>query len=288
MHTNSINNSPVKYVALGFLVLFFSCKNDPSISTNQHATVSEDQTEYQNGESPNSSSKDNDAQDVNIEHIAKDLVYSWVDKLNIRSAPNTSGKVVLTVQSDDALQLTGDKSDQSETIVLRGVAYDDHWFKVITPDKKEGWVFGGAVKLPDEAKGNEVLSETNFRFPYFGTFDLSDWTKLSDKDESGGDASIITTTYKRKNQYLEVSKVDIGGYGYERSYKLMDENKKVLKERALKFSADMELRELRETVIDYTKSPAKEYSRTQQLKKHHSQLNSLPLMVNGNWIINNE
>ena len=214
-----------------------------------------------------------------------DQLYTWVDQLNIRSGPSTGAQTIATVQSDEALKFTGQKSDNSETIVLRGVAYHEPWFKIITPDEKEGWVFGGAVKRKGETKGNSIIDENNFDFPHFGNFNLKDWQKEPPKDEIGGDAEINTTRYKRGNQILEISVVDVGDYGYGRTHKLMDANNTLLKEREFRFSADVELRELREVVKDFTADPPKQYKRVQTLDKHHSQLNALPMMVNGNWVV---
>ena len=111
----------------------------------------------------------------------KDLLYAWVDKLNIRDTPKLEGKTIASVDNQEALEFTGEKSRQSETIVLRGVAYDEPSLKVITSDQKEGWVFGGAVKRKGEDKGNGLMTETDFDLPYFGRFDLKDWTRQPSK-----------------------------------------------------------------------------------------------------------
>ncbi|MFT7453137.1 MAG: hypothetical protein ACI9VN_003874, partial [Patescibacteria group bacterium] len=102
--------------------------------------------------------------------------------------------------------------------------------------------------------------------------------------EGGGDAEIITMIYKKGNQTLEISYVDVGDYGYGRTYKLRGAGNEMLKEREFHFSADPEMRELKETVKDFTKDPNVQYSRTQKIKKHSSQLNALPLMVDGTWM----
>ena len=212
-----------------------------------------------------------------------EFLYTWVDKLNIRKTPDTKSQTVTIVESKTPLKYTGEKSEESESIVLRGVCYDEPWLRIITPDKMEGWVFGGAVRRKGESKGNKIITEEHFEFPHFGSFNLKEWERLSQKDESGGDAEIITTIYKKGNQVLEISYIDVGDYGYGRTYRLMDSDNKILKERELNFSADAEIRELKEVVKDFTTQPRKQYTRIQKFKKHHSQLNALPLMVNGIW-----
>ncbi len=240
--------------------------------------------EQENSDEPNTE-MDNDTHENQqaAPFKAKDLVYAWVDKLNIRDAPNTKGKTVVSVNSDDVLEFTGEKSEQNETIVLRGVAYDEPWLKVVTADQKEGWVFGGAVKRKDETKGNNVISDEKFDFPHFGKFDLSGWKKENTDKGGEGDVEITTTTYKKGNQLLEISSSDMFDYGYGRTYKLMDANGKTLKERTLYFIADTDVKELTEVVKNFTTSPTKVYQRSQKFKKHHSQFSSLPMMVNGNW-----
>ena len=214
---------------------------------------------------------------------SKNALYAWVDNLNIRGVPNTKGKTVATVQTSDLLQFTGEKSPKTETIVLRGVAYDEPWLKIKMVDGQEGWVFGGAVKREDEQKGNAPITALAFEFPHFGKFDLKNWRKKVSQNGEGGDAMWTTTTYTRGNQILEITKTDVGEYGYSQTYTLMDESRKVLRKRDLSFTADVDLRELSETVEDFASTPPKRYQRTQKLEQHVMRLNALPLMASGQW-----
>ena len=262
----SFRPSLLSGLILSLLCTFTACHNE--------SNSSQEETETTNTETSD--------QDPALSQT-KDFLYAWVDQLNIRSNPNTSAEKVASVQSDEALEFTGDRSDNSETIVLRGVAYNEPWLKVITKDGQEGWVFGGAVKRKDETKGNEIIDDNGFDFPHFGRFNLRTWNKESTKDESGGDAQNTTTTYRKGDQVLEITIGDVGDYGYSRTYKLMDVDRKILKERRLSFSADVGFRELEEVVKDYMANPPKQYTRSQKFEKHHSQLNDLPMMVNGDW-----
>lgn len=209
----------------------------------------------------------------------KELIYAWVDKLSVRDTPSLKGKLIASLKTDDALEVTGEKSEQTEIIVLRGMVYNEPWINVTMPDGSNGWVYGGAVKHKDESKGNELITNQKFDFPYFGKYNLTSWEKSTAKDESGGDAEIETTVYKKDNQTLEVSIVEVGEYGYSRYYTLKDENGKVLKERAFNFSAD--IKEMTETVKDFTTSTL--YERKQKIGVHYAQLNAKPVMVNGSW-----
>lgn len=215
--------------------------------------------------------------------VAKDFLYACVDQLNIRATPDSKGVSITSVQSDDALEFTGERSKTTESIVLRGVLYEEFWVKVISPDQKTGWVYGGAVKRKTENKGNAIITDTKFDFPYFGNFDLSTWKKLPTTEREVGDASTITTSYQKGNQLIEIDKSDLGDYGYSRTYRLMDANKNMLKERAFRFIADGNFMEMTETVNDYTSNPARQYERKQIPKKYFTGLNANPEMVNGTW-----
>jgi hypothetical protein len=101
-------------------------------------------------------------------------LYAWVDRLNIRETPDLKAKVIANVSSQNPLLFTGNKSELTHSVLLRGVVYEDYWLEVKTPDDSSGWVFGGAVKMAGEEKGNPAPFDPDFlQYPYFGTFDLS-------------------------------------------------------------------------------------------------------------------
>ena len=211
--------------------------------------------------------------------------YAWVDNINVRDASNTKGKVIGNYTSKDALEFTGTKSDAKETIVLRGVAYNENWLRVTTKDDKEGWVFGGAVTKEGDRKGNGINTKDIFDFPHFGNFDLTTWTDLGVTNREAGDAETATYRYMKNDQVLEIENTNVGEYGYYNTYRLMNTNDEILKERKFGFQAGMgddgTQMKLSETVKDYTSK--KQYERTQMLTKHFMQLNARPEMVNGTW-----
>ena len=208
----------------------------------------------------------------------KDLIFAWVDKLNVRDNASLKGKTIASVDSDAALEFTGVKSGDVETIVLRGVAYEDLWYKIVTADGKEGWVFGGAVKRQGESKGNVSITDTKFAFPYFGDFDLSTWKNLGTRTE-GEEVDNEITSYQKGNRILEITSSDMGEMYYGYDYKLKDIDGNMIKERSFSFNGNEKL--LEEKVKDYTIFT--QYTRKQTLKKHWHQLNAKPVMVNGNW-----
>lgn len=214
-----------------------------------------------------------------------DTYYIWVDNINVRNTSSTKGKVIGTYASPE-LKFTGEKSENKDIIVLRSVIYDDYWFKVTTKDNKEGWVYGGAVKQEGDDVGNEIITDKSFDFPHFGKFDLTTWKNIGTQNEEAGDAETQTTTYFKDGQTIEISKTDVGEYGYEHTYVLKNNKKDILKEREFYFMVDggeLENRvmELIEIVKDHTKKI--QYTRSQKTSKHFMQMNAKPLMVNGTW-----
>ncbi len=271
----------IKFILLIFTVVIFTCSCGSDSKSNNNTTTSESTANNSvDTEEKQTSASEKVIETVNTKPFQeKEMIYAWVDKLNIRDTPNLKGKTIATVTNKDALAFTGEQSEKTEEIVLRGVAYDEPWLKIITPDKTEGWVFGGAVVRLNQVRGNDPLTEEKFDFPYFGAFDLSTWKKLGTKKE-GEEVDIVVTTYQKGNQILEVSHAERGEFYYAHDYKLMDANKKILKTRNFNFVADTELI-ITETVKDFVAK--KEYTRTQQLKIHFYDSNDRPKMVNGEW-----
>ncbi len=215
---------------------------------------------------------------------APEIRYTWVDQLNVRDKPTTKGKVVARVKPNEPLTLTGETSPQPETIVLRGVAYKEPWYRITTADKKDGWVFGGAVKEKEAMKGNAPIKDELFDFPAFGYYNLSDWSHLMTEDSEEGDAETRSRSYRSKEGWLlEIEETEVGEYGYSHSYRLTDRSGNLLKERKFSFSVDPN--SITEEIVDHTDIPAKRYTRTQELDQHFMQLNDRPLMAKGEWKI---
>lgn len=214
---------------------------------------------------------------------AGDELETWVDRINIRESASTAAKVVARIPNGEPMKFTGEQSGKKDVILLRSVVYEEPWLQVTTKDGQEGWVFGGAVKRPDEQKGNQVITATNLDFPYFGRYDLSDWKALDTASESGGDAESNTKRYQKGAQIMSIRETDMGDYGYSYNYQLMDVEKRVLLERELSFQADMDML-LTETVTNHIESPAVEYKRSENLSKHPAQLGGRPLLVSGEWM----
>ena len=218
--------------------------------------------------------------------VAPTVLVPWVDQLNMRDEPSTSGKVVAKLPIRSELTVTGNESEKAETIVLRGVAYTDRWYEVMTTDDQKGWVFGGAVRNPDEIKGNAPLNDKQINFPIFGAYNLDKWDLIQPATTTaGGDAETVTTKYRDdRGQILTIEKTTVGEYGYTDRY-VLESGQDYLKVRELTFTTNLGdpdgTHELTERVEDYLNSEV--YVRSQQIDKHYMSLNAYPRMVRGEW-----
>lgn len=219
---------------------------------------------------------------VSTELAAGAELFPWVDGVNVRERPTTEAKRVARVLENELLVYTGEKSANKSTFVLRGVAYTEPWRKVTTKDSITGWIFGGAVKRADEKKGNSPVSETELAFPYFGTYDLSTWEKLGETASEEGDAESTVSRYRKDEKTLAIHKTELGDYGYINRYTITDPEGLAILEREFTFSVDPELL-LTETVTNRLEDPVMEYTRTQKMDTHFSQLNARPERALGEW-----
>lgn len=259
------------FILLSAVIFITSCDNNQN--ENESTTDDQEQTEQTGDDQPlevisETESFNND-----------DIVYTWVDNLNIRAEPNTKGKVVTKVSDKQPLVFTGERSDKVETIVLRGVAYYEPWLKVRV-DGKEGWVFGGAVKREGEEKGNDEITATKFNFEKFGQFDLSSWRKVSTDNTSGDERDMISTIYERGNDTLIIVESSIGELYYDYHYVWSKNGTTIVRDFSFGFSDPYDF-VVTETISDFKKS--KKYERKQVIGKPFSTLNAKPMMARGEW-----
>jgi len=214
-----------------------------------------------------------------------ELLYAWVDALNLRESPKTGSPSVTKVNTGDALSYFGESTDATEKIELRGVVYDEPWMKVTAPDGKVGWVFGGAVKRAGETKGTEKQIKGVVNIPHFGRYDLRVWAKETETVEVAGDAEVFTTIYSSGSWLMKITKTEVGEYGYGRTYRLIGPSNETLKVRDLQWTSETEEgNTLTEKVYDFEQDPAAMYTRSENFEKHFMQLNTAPETVKGEFI----
>ncbi|MCY7330859.1 MAG: SH3 domain-containing protein [Saprospiraceae bacterium] len=134
------------------------------------------------------------------------LYMAKVDKLNLRDQPNKSGKVITQFKEGEFLEATGEVSANKEIATLRGIEWEEPYYKVTstTPEQHTGWAYGGALQRvysgpratsPDLGK----LSQLSM---FFKTLDVKkldsgkkawDYVKANLADSKGtlADASLI-------------------------------------------------------------------------------------------------
>lgn len=210
-------------------------------------------------------------------------VYAWVDNVNIRDRPSLTGSVVYIAQPKDELTLTGNRSDSRETIVLRGVAYDDVWVEIKNTKEQVGWVFGGAIKKEDEEKGNLPVSDTNVDFEYFGKYNVLNWKKEKATNSAAGDATITETRYTHPTdpRTMVITHTDVGDYGYTITHELLGMNDRPLNTHTIAVSTDVGL--ITETNITHNRYPKRKSTREQQLDVAHFKNNGKIYMALGDW-----
>ena len=120
-------------ISLTSIFFFFSCKN----------TNSSDSTQTESVTNPTESATNEEKKPEPT--VTK--LYAWVDNLNLRSEPTTKSEIVAEIKEGTQLTFLNEKTEYTERINLRGQLYNEPWLKVKTPDGKEAWVFGGAVKF---------------------------------------------------------------------------------------------------------------------------------------------
>lgn len=211
-----------------------------------------------------------------------ELLYVWLDRVYVRPTPSNKIKSIARAEYNQALQWTGEVSDDEDTFVFRGVAYQEPWYEVELDDGRKGWVFGGALKREGEEKGNPPFDEMSLAFDHFGRYNLNEWVK-GETTEIHDEIDAVTNTYKKGNHILEITKSELGEFGYNHTYTLRNKDKKLLRERQLRFEIDGSYKELIETVKDYIRTPPVQFTRSQIMEKHYIRMNSRPVIVRGEW-----
>ena len=282
-------NQPKYYLQLLtlLLLLLVACQNNSTTAEN-NSTEAESNEQTMTPVTETTSSSDEKETMTTPEAApaeGKEMLYAWVSKLNIRDQPNLKGKTIASVTSDEAMTFMGAKSDKAETIVLRGVAYHDSWYKISKADGTEGWVYGGAVKRKGEQKGNAPLTEMKFDYPKFGKYDLSNW-ELINIEELGDEVDGEAKSYKSSDYIFNNSNSEIGEFGYSFRQSLTTDMGVLIKKREFNFmpsGSPDEAHELVETIENHEQSPSKKYTRTQKIDKHYYDLNAKPMLVLGEW-----
>lgn len=235
-----------------------------------------------NGSSDRSQQENSEieGQEQEQDYQANETLIAWVDLLNVRAEPNTKGEIVASLRENATVTYTGERTDESETIELRGTSFEEPWLKIRTADGKEGWVFGGAVRREGESKG---VQRSTMSVGELVKLEMSQWTKRSEWTSSGGDSESVTTIYTKGDLTLAIRKTEVGEYGYSRMYDLYNKDFQLVKRRFVNWSGEHPSFSLVETIMDLESNPAKTFKRSQPFSKHFFQLKPRPESVQGDF-----
>lgn len=128
------------------------------------------------------------------EIINDSLAFSIVNNLRVREQPDLNSKVISMLQEGEEVAFLGEKSDNTESVELRGQKITAAFFKIKTQSGEVGWVFGGAVdfKKPVNTYYKAVIAFFIAR-PNEDAEVISDWSVYSSEAlDAARKAGLIT------------------------------------------------------------------------------------------------
>lgn len=86
-------------------------------------------------------------QDEAVVEKKDSIAFSVVSNLRVREQPDLESKVISMLQEGEKVVFLGEKSNNTESVVLRGQKITAPFFKIKTLGGEIGWVFGGAINF---------------------------------------------------------------------------------------------------------------------------------------------
>jgi SH3-like domain-containing protein len=85
---------------------------------------------------------------IQKEYINRPMpLFVWVNGLKVRSEPYLTSSVVAELPLNAQVNYEGEVSPFKQKITLENVEYDERWLKIKTADGKQGWIYGGGIRL---------------------------------------------------------------------------------------------------------------------------------------------
>jgi hypothetical protein len=85
-----------------------------------------------------------------------------IDNLRLRDQPGTEGKELVRLSLGTTIFDTGEISEFTTPMKLRGIAFDEPWLKVTTEQGVSGWIYGGALNYalnPNNPEAEALLQK---------------------------------------------------------------------------------------------------------------------------------
>lgn len=172
-------------LVLSFCLLLFACTDEIATDT------------------PEASSSAEVIQEISKKTEPTKLVVG-LEHLRLRATPGSKGEELAHLDKGTVLLETGEVSDFTTRIKLRGIWFDEPWIKVRTPDGTEGWVYAGAVvfRMEQSTALSEKLLDIRLK-SFFGdalTADIHAYRKSFHSTKTSQDFAMI---YEQGKQLQE-------------------------------------------------------------------------------------
>ncbi len=196
----------MRYLSLFLFSLLFiiSCKSDPKPDSETETTIA---------------TKQQDTINVPELDLKPSKLKVGLESLRLRERPGRDGKEMAYLKKGTIISETGEVSDFTTRIKLRGVWFDEPWIQIKTEQGLEGWVYGGGVTFEMENPsdiankllairlksffGNGITKELNsYRKAYYSARNSEDFSNVFKKGEQLRDTMV--TILERKIDVLSL------------------------------------------------------------------------------------
>jgi hypothetical protein len=124
-----------------FLLFIIACSGNPTTESNNESESASTEV------IPNAKVIDN----------KEPLVFTTnIDNLRLRDQPGTEGKELVRLPLGTKVFDTGEISEFTTPLKLRGISFDEPWIKVTTEQGVSGWIYGGALNYALNPKNPEA------------------------------------------------------------------------------------------------------------------------------------
>lgn len=123
---------------------------------------------------------------------------AMMDHLRLRDSAGKDGKIIDNLASGETLIYSGEKSDFTTPVKLRGYNFNDFWLKIKTENGQEGWVYGGGIKFGDDLDNDLVKELTDNRLEkLFGKRNYAELQSFQDNFKRANNSEELSKAYRQ-------------------------------------------------------------------------------------------